>query len=1364
MSAKRPRIAPTWLVCLLAGVVLLTIYGVSPRGGLRQRVASVGAPSELSVAYLEAWSKVRPDNEEFLSLLGAQYSYLGRTADTERIAARMDALGTDDMRRGATMLRLSAAEQRTFAIAEDDPRRARELNDLRAHLQEAARLQWAPKDLEWLAQRAAGVGLPDLAMQLYARLSAHDPDGRAKWDTQITRYALQVGDYRAAADAWFRQQAAARTRDEQRRCFVAGVRALQSGNLLDEALAAADAHGARLADDPATLVVLLNLARAANRPQAVDRYAKMLARYASLGPRDGARDFALRQQLAQYAYRDGPVAQGGGFALASLRAAMRGDVRGRGAAGVVRVAAMGEMAGVGSAASGASVTNAASLADKASGANTASIASAAIAGNKASAASTSSAANPQTLAIADTVFQAFVESGDLPNAQKIAAQQVQRDPRSALWVKRLAQVAEWNREPTLALKSWLEYAQVSNDPVGWRNVLRIAPMLNDDEAYLVALVHQARATPGDMKLVDSVTATYERLGHPDDGLAFLRSLPRGVNGTNGANDTNGTNGDAIDQRIGGLAERAGHDDQALAIYRAVQARHPNDATAALRTASVLYRQGDYRASLAALSAARAGAKDSDPIFWRNYAELARLLQRDGDANEAYRHLLASGAATHEDLGEMTDFYDPYPIDAGRIAELRFHREHSARALRDALYYYLDAQALDRIATLLANLTPDERKTAEASPALLGVRAEYYRLIGRPQNALADLKRAVDLSGAGADVNAAYLWTLVDYGSDADVRAALKRWRGSAAQSSALWGPFAAAEMRLNRPVAALEYLRRQAGMMSRDPLWLLTYADAQEQSGHAGLAWTIRKKVWLQLQSEQARLVEERGVSSTPSTSTRGRLARDAEAAADLRGRRVTLSTEFATGDVSAALLDHLMSAHATPADLAQTRRTLIGNVKGLPGGAPMQGADLPQNARLRGAVAKDVAIAWALSHESNPLAKRWLAQQYAERLSRPADARLTIALAENDVGEMERLLDQERSRLPIYDRIDATIAVDHPDRAQQLAFDALGGAPEDTELHTRVTETALDWPQSLDASVTNYVEHPLDYVEATLAGSRKIAERYLVGVTAVQHFQHSTDITQLVNVPSVDRWLNIYGERRTRDTSFTITGGRRVASASFYTLDLAGEVGRNSALTLGLRAGRNQVADETQALLVGGMKDNLIGDLTYRMTQRLTFRGSVEADRFYSQARTYLGSGVLSTGEVSYRIRTQYPDYTLRALITHGGYGASGQADALITRLLPVALQPATPRDFMPDTYTQYGFFLGAGNDLLEQYTHRWRPFFDVGLLHDSIQGWGPQFNVGIAGTVFGGDHLAVFLQHQRVSKIGTPVTVLGARYSWYY
>ncbi|MEP9322425.1 tetratricopeptide repeat protein [Paraburkholderia phymatum] len=793
----------------------------------------------------------------------------------------------------------------------------------------------------------------------------------------------------------------------------------------------------------------------------------------------------------------------------------------------------------------------------------------------------------------------------------------------------------------------------------------------------------------------------------------------------------------------------------------MQARHPDDANAALRTASVQYRQGDYRAALAALQMARAGAKDTDEDFWRNYAELARLLQRDEDANEAYGHLIASGAATPEDLGDMTYFYDPYPIDAGRVAELRYRRDHTVRALQDAIFYYTDAQAMDRIATLLASLTPEQRRAAEASPALLGVRAEYYRLVNEPQMALADLKRAVDLPGASSDLRAAYLWTLVDYGGDGDLREALKRWRGSADHSSALWEPYAAAEMRLNRPVAALEYLRRQSAMMSRDPLWLLTYADAQEQAGHDGLAWSIRKKVWLQMQQDEARLVKLHGAQRA---AMRGRTAQDAETLDDLRGRRVTLSADYATGDASAALLDSLTSAKPASTDNAIARRTMIGAAKGLPGGAPMDGAALPENVRVRGAVAKEVAVAWALSKESNPLAKRWLAQQYAERLSRPADARLTIALAENDIPEMERLLAQARSRLPVNDRIDATIAVDRPDRAQQLAFNALDGAPEDTDLHTRVTETTLDWPQYLGADVTNHIEHPLDYVETTLAASRKVAERYLVGVTAVQHFQHSTDITQLTNVPSVDRWLNLYGERRTRDTSFTITGGRRIGSAAFYTLDLAADVGRNSPLTFGVRAGRNQVADENQTLLVGGMKDNLIGDFTYRATERITFTGSIEADRFYSQARHYLGSGVLSTGEVSYRIRTAYPDYTLRALITHGAYGASGSADALMTNLLPTALQPASPQDFMPDTYTQYGFFFSFGDELLEQYTHAWRPFLDVGIVHDSIQGWGPDVSLGIAGTVFGGDHAAVFLQHQRVSKVGTPVTILGARYRWFY
>jgi hypothetical protein len=1321
VRAERPRIVPAWLVLLLAGVVLLTMLASSPRGGLQQRLASVGAPSDLSAAYLEAWSKVQPDNEEFLSLLGAQYTSLGRIDDAARVAARMEALGSSHMRLAAMMLRLSIAEQRTFAIPEDDPRRGPALASLREQLTQAARLPWAPKDLEWLAQRSAAVGLPDVALQLYTRLSAGDPEGRERWDTQITRYALQTGDYRAAADAWFREQAAAKTREEQRRCFIAGIRTLQSGNLLSEALAAADEHLGALDTDPATLVVLLNLARAAARPDRIDQYAKMLARYAQAQPLQLAQPSQPSQPA--YAYMDGPLLSRNGFAPVSMRKATEWW-------GVIRVAA--------STGSNPAPTPKPSPAP--------SPAAAAAARPASEDTVQGGARDPK---VADLVFQSFVESGDLANAQKIAQQQVQRDPRSVLWTKRLAQTAEWDRNPMLALNSWLDYAKLSNDPVGWQNVLRIAPMLDDDDAYLAALVHQAQASPDDLKLVDNVIATYERLGRPDDGLAFLRGLPRG------------RNADAVDQRIGALAERAGHDDQALAAYRAVQLRDPGNAAAALRTASVLYREDDYGASFAALQSARNTAKDSDTDYWRNYAELARLLQRDADASEAYRHLLAGGDTTSEDLGDMTYFFDPYPIDAGRVAELQYRRDHTPRALQNAIYYYTDAQALDRVAALLASLTPQERKQALLSPGVLGVRAEYYRLTDQPRRALDDLKHAVDLTGATSDLRAAYMWTLVDYGTDAELDATLKRWRGTEDRSAALWEPYAAAEMRLSRPVLALDYLRRESASLSRDPLWLMTYADAQEMAGRPDLAWSIRHKVWQQMQQDEAALARLHGAARA---AQRGRSGQDAETLADIRGRRVTLSSAFQTGDDSAAMLNDLLAGTQSSDSVKLARRTLLGTAKGLPGAAPDAGIDTQQNNRLREAVAKDVAIAWALSHEGNALAKRWLAQQYAARLARPAAARLTIALAENDTGAMEQLLAQERSRLPLDDRIDAEVATDRQGRAEQLAFNGLDGAPDNTDVHTRLTETALDWPQSLDASVVDNVEHPLDYVAQTLAGSRKIADHYLLGVTEVQNFQRSTDSTQLVNVPSVDRSLSFFLQRQTVDSASSITVGRRDALDSFYTLQLAAETGRNSDLQFGVRAGRNQLADEDQFLQVGGMKDNLIGDFTWRATQRLTMTGSIEGDRFYSQARDYIGSGLLENGEITYRIRTGYPDYTLRLVGEHGGYGASGGADSLISRLEPAALQPALAGDFMPESYTQYGLYFGFGNDLLDQYTHAWRPFFDIGILHNSVQGWGPDISLGLAGSVLGGDHLVFYVQHQSVSRLGTPVTVIGARYNWFY
>ncbi|HDR9250558.1 TPA: tetratricopeptide repeat protein [Burkholderia vietnamiensis] len=1377
VTGKRPRIAPPWLVLVLAGVVLLAGYAVAPHDGLRERMAAVGGPSDLSAAYLEAWLKVRPRDEALLSMLGEQYVSLGRLADAGRVVQRMDDAASPPLRQAAMKLQLAIAQQRTNEMQADDPRRSAALAALRRQISAAAALDWSDRDLEWFAQSAASVGAPALALRFYARLARRDTAHRDTWDGYVSRYALQIGDYKTAADSWFRRQQDATTLGARRHCFIAGIRVLQAGNLTAEAIAVAQRQNDAFIDDQPTLVALLDLARAAQRPDLIERYAKALAR------RTGIVGIAYRGGRTRrvpampavhrpgatpqaYAYLDGPVVWG-----RARRDSVAGQLRGgRDGHGPFIDAAQAQVA--------APTQPRAHLVKVSLQRRDAKMrfVAATQVSKHARAVQLPSPPAADGSDIADLLYQSFRESADPVNAQKVALAQLARDPHSALWRKRLAQVAEWNGSSQLALKSWLDYARQTGDPVGWRNVRRIAPMLDDDDAYLAALLQAARATPDDLKLVDSITATYERLGRPDDAIAFLDGLPHGAEAN------------ALDERAGALAERAGHDDEALAIYRRLQRRDPHNPRYALHTANVLYRDGDYAGALDAMTSANRYARDDDVTFWRNYGELARLLQRDGAAHDAYRHLLASDAATPDDLADMSYFYDAYPIDAGRISALHYRRDHTVRALQQAIYYYTAAGATERIDALLASLTPQEREAAEASPDFLGVRAEYERQAGRPLDALHDLRRAVDLPGASTDLDAALLWTLVDYGTDAELRAALDRWRGKASADAPLWGPYAAAELRLNRPVDALEYLRRQAVMKSHDPLWLLTYADAQEMAGRPDLAWSIRRKVWLQIGASgraQARQTpEERDAPSAPPRRTtpgpqaaqlmqRGtpaRTSQDIETRLELRSRSVDLAAEYSNADHAVALLDELLKDGSAAADFSSERRSLLGDARGL---APLEasargGTKSTRDLREKGrrayaAVAQEVAMTWALSHEANPLAKRWLALQAANLFARPASAQLTVALAAGDIGTMERLLDRG-VHLPAYDRIDAAEAVDRPGQAQTLAFEGLDGAPDDGEMHRRFVDTALAWPQSLDASVTTYAEHPLDYSEQTVAASRKIAGRYMIGMTATLDLQRSTDASQLVNVPSTDRSLVVHASRNTRDAAFTVSAGRREGLDAFYTIGLGAEFGRNGPLQFGIRAGRDQVADELPTLRIGGMKDNLIADGSWQVNERVTVSGSVEMDRFYSQARTYLGSGVLSTAQVSYRIRTAYPDYTIRVVGTHGDYGATGRADALISSLLPAASRSAAAGNFMPATYTQYGLFAGFGTDLRERYTHRWRPFLEVGIVHDSIQGGGATVDAGMAGSVFGGDHAALFIQHQRVSRLGTPVTVVGAQYRWFY
>jgi polysaccharide biosynthesis protein PelB len=1337
VANDRPRIASPLTLAGTTLALVAALSGVYGAAHLSTRVVDDTTPSALNTAYLEAWLRSEPTDPVYLKALGEQYFGLGRLADAQVVAKRLAALGTAGERRAADYLDLRCELQLTFAAKPDSPERAAHTARAEALLGAMIAETQDPAQLQWLAKQALAVNAPGLAARYSERLIAVDPEHRLHWQREAASQYLATGAYREAAAGYFAAQAMATTPADARRNFIAAVRALQAGNLLDDALAQGGARLGALAGDRATLEVMLELARAANRPDLVQRYARALMPFVTQREPEAG---AIRLAAAHLPAHLRPSTPAGRAPQHARWLRLPGIER------FERVRSNHAFATPIEAnfETGLKANFKANFGPNPASAHRVRLLRVS-APAPASAAAAAAATQPADDKLALTLYQSFLEANDLGNAETVATKQSQRPGASPEWRKRLAQVQEWHNEPMAALQSWLAYAKATDDPEAWRNVQRIAPMLDDDDAYVQSLVHASDAAPDNLKLVDDVMAAYERLGRPNDGLAFLKAR------------ASGARTEEMLRRYAWLSQRNGNYDEALATYQRLQQAAPRNTEYAERSANLLYQRGNYVEALDALKRAEPYAGDADVLYWRTYSQLARLLQDDKDTDRAYRHLLTNPDTGSDDFVTMNFFYAPYPIDAARTATRQFRKTGEVQALRDALNYYVAAHALDQTGALLASLTPEQLASAARDPGFLAARAEYERQIGHLDAALADLRAAVAMPNPSTETIAAYLWMVVDAGTEDELRAALKRWRDNSLDDEMLWGPYAAGEMQLNRPEAALTYLRRQAVTSGNDPLWLLTWADAQEMAGHPELAWALRRRVWLALLREAPA-----GASAAGAKHLVQPARSEWEAVQQLQGRRALLAQILENGDTAAHLLNALTRSDTRAPDDASAH-SLLGNAAGVDPLPAARERDA-QYQKLQHSVARDVAVAWALSLERNDVAKRWLSRRYATDLSSQRNEQLTIALAEENTQQVTQILDTRSAALTLYTRIDAENFVDRQGAAQAHAFAGLDGAPYDDQLHERLVDTSLFWDQSLGTSIENYIEHPLDYVQQTVAASLKLTDHYLIGLLGIQRWQRSADTTQLVNVDSVDRQASFFVRRQTNDSTVNASFGRRDGLDSFYTFRLDGSTGDGSPLQLSGSLARNADADETQTLFVGGMKDLVTGNLLWQIDPRWSFDASLEADRFYSQARNLIGTGSVQQAEVDYKIRTEYPDYTLRFVAAHGGYNDSGTPDALISRLVPASDGPITAATFMPNSYTQFGAYVGFGNDLAQRYTHAWRPYLDLGIVHDTVQGWGLNADIGIAGSVFGGDHAAIYFEHEHLAQTGSQLTMIGARYRWLY
>ena len=904
-------------------------------------------------------------------------------------------------------------------------------------------------------------------------------------------------------------------------------------------------------------------------------------------------------------------------------------------------------------------------------------------------------------------FEVFLANGSVADALRVAEAAVAQRPQDTTWRERLAQVSEWSGKPADALRHWLILGNKTGSDNAWQGVLRLAPGLHDDDALLAAWQHTAERRRLEAAERRIVADLFERLARAQDGVAFFQRL------------FERSKDPLVFDEIAFLESRAGHSDAAARSFERLIELAGSTPERVVKLATFYVLKADFRRALELLRPLKERAAPADTDFWRLLADVAWQLQDDDTASRAYGILIDRGNAKPFDFERLAQLLrQRQPEESARIAEGLWRNFRNIGGLMVALEIYNDRRDLVQLRRLFESIGPAEETRLRDNSYFCQLRAAYLQASGQPRLALADYARALTLSPNNTELRITVLWLLIDAKLLPELRTQLQAWATMARGTAAYWDVYAAAYVTLGEPRRALPFLARQAANRSQDYLWLVNYADTLEETGDAAMAWRMRRHAWHSARAQLAR--EPRADATVPRDKLIG---------------YARLTTQFAPGDPSLAVIRHILRQDSGP------------------GGNP--GLD---------AAARELVLAWTISTDQDEASRGWLAQRYGRTLSRPLWAEVSMALADNDLETLDRLLETRADALPRYNRIDAARATQRIALAQSLGFEAQEKYPADDEVHLRLATDLLAGAASLTVRDVAFQRGVLKGTERTARLQVWATQRLRLALELGLVQQRSGDGAQLVGIPGLDRTLALSALYRHDGGETEALVGRRSGLADFTALKLAHSRKLHQSVAAVLSLSSGERALESVPLIIGGQKNEAAASVQYTLSMREFIGARTWSARYATQDGSLLGSGHGLYAEAGHRFRTEYPDLTLRISRTLSHFDASGAADQRSAQLAPSGLVPPAAF-FMPQSFRLWGLNLGFGTRYREEHSRGVRPFMDIGRTANSVSGNGYNWLLGAGGSVIGPDHLSAYWMSSRGGG-GTNVSVreFGLRYQYYF
>ncbi len=274
-NSPRERFAGPLAIAGLIGGGLLLLAVLYPEKSLLRLLAAPEVSSPAQQRYLEALVHLRNGDTELVIPLVRSYLAAGCTEKAAKALEHQRGNLSVQQKKVIMGLQYELRRQQLEWMMRTEPGWEAARQNYADQVEKLRKAGAAPRELARYLVDARRLGDTGTAGRIEILLGDAASKGSDSTSVEVAAgIALAKGDYRGAAAVYFKGMQGASPKQRQH-FFLAGVQALQSGNLVQEALAAAEQHlTGELRQDRATLKYLAKLSLAGNRPDRAQIYIR----------------------------------------------------------------------------------------------------------------------------------------------------------------------------------------------------------------------------------------------------------------------------------------------------------------------------------------------------------------------------------------------------------------------------------------------------------------------------------------------------------------------------------------------------------------------------------------------------------------------------------------------------------------------------------------------------------------------------------------------------------------------------------------------------------------------------------------------------------------------------------------------------------------------------------------------------------------------------------------------------------------------------------------------------------------------------------------------------------------------------------